>query len=155
VKTSRLYSEINTCITASKKSYDTLMDQSIGGINCFNDPENCPSNGKTLLSQLNLCNPDYILSSIQYRLSIDICSASLYRVGETTNWVASNIDPKCASFTLRSINVLPQTMTYTIDVVYRGDSTTHSYIDDNLHSANADASFSGTRHHKWGANDVV
>ena len=144
------------CIAASKQSYSALMDQNIGGITCFNDPENCPSNGKALLSQLSLCEPGYILSSIQYKLSIDICSASLYRVGETTNWMATNIDSsRCSSFNLRSINVLPTSMTYTIDVVYRGDPNTHSYVADNLHSANADASFSGSRHHKWGSNDVL
>jgi hypothetical protein len=158
VKTSNLYTKIDNCWKGSKINMDMLMNQQSGGITCFNDPERCQANGESIISHLNQeCsaeNIDNIVGSIKYKLSTDLCSAIFYRVGDN-NWGATNIDYRCATFNVKSFNVLSTSMTYYIEITYMGDSTLHTYIGDNLKSSNQDGSFTGTRHHKWSSQDIV
>ena len=134
------------------------MNQQSAGIICYNDPEGCQINGDRITSHLNEeCSTDNINSivgNIKYKLSTDLCSAIFYRIGDN-NWTVKNIDSRCGSFNVKSLNVLSMSMTYNIEIIYKGDPTLHTYIGGNLKSPNQDGSFSGTRHHKWSNQDVI
>lgn len=91
-----------------------------------------------------------LLSKIKYKLLLDVCSATVYRIGDD-KWYFPKVSSPCTAMTIRSMSASETHLSYTIDATISGQIHTFTTVG-NLTAASESAPYIGDREESWPNN---